>query len=316
VVPKPGTIPRPGRVAPAMRFVTLFLAGLVVSIPSGSLPPPLVIEAPPQLEAEAASLEARSAARLAAAAELVGATGGSPVRVVLLPERSPAARKVSPKIAGFARTDLDLAVLLPERVPTYPDDDLAILLVHEVTHLMTSRAAGGGQLPRWFVEGVALMASRGWSLSDRSRVLIGGLRGAPGSTRDLEVMFRGSGAEFASAYALSGALVRHLMAEHGSGIVAAILRGVAKGASFETAFEAAAGEPLAVSERSFWRRVAIWYRWVPFLTSGATLWMGITALVLVAVARRRRRDAEIHRRWELEDRASEGVTEELDDLVN
>ena len=33
----------------------------------------------------------------------------------------------APWIAGFAQPERDLIVLLPNRVPTYPDDDLAVL---------------------------------------------------------------------------------------------------------------------------------------------------------------------------------------------
>ena len=71
---------------------------------------------------------------------------------------------------------------------------------------------------------------------------------------------------------------------------------------------AAAGAPLSRDVESFWRRYLFWYRWLPFLTSGAALWAGVTALAVVAGVRRRRRDAAIRRQWELEER----VTEDLD----
>ena len=41
---------------------------------------------------------------------------------------------------------------------------------------------------------------------------------------------------------------------------------------FDAAFAAAAGVPLARDVEDFWRRYLFWYRWLPFLTSGAALW--------------------------------------------
>ena len=191
-------------------------------------------------------------------------------------------------------------MLLPEHVPSYPYDSLDEVLLHELTHVLASRAAGGRALPRWWNEGLALLASRGWSLEDRSRVLFGAVAGVA-DTAALEASFD-RGAQQSAAYAISGALVHHLVRRHGVEVVAATLARVASGSDFETAFAAAAGVPLARDVEGFWRRYLFWYRWVPFLTSGAALWASVTGLAILAGVRRRRRDAEIRRRWEAEER--------------
>src|SRR6185503_2801942 len=108
------------------------------------------------------------------------------------------------------------------RVLSYPDDSLAALLTHEVTHVLLARAAGGRPVPRWFQEGVALYASREWQMADRQQLLLGGISGVPPSTASLERAFDGEGYSVETAYALAGALAQELVERHGRASVAAI----------------------------------------------------------------------------------------------
>jgi hypothetical protein len=269
--------------------------------------PRLVFDAPPPYAAAARRLSATDPERLRALVNLVGLEdAGAPIHVVLAPENHPLARRADAGIGGYALPDRSLAVLLPARVPRYPYDSLEVLLLHEVTHVLAARAAGGKDLPRWFDEGLALLASHGWSLADRSRVVLGAVSGIPGDTRALEAAFVGDAREIATAYALSGALVHHLVRRHGAELVPVTLAGVAGGKDFDAAFETAAGTSLAQAEAGFWRRYRLWYRWLPFATSGAVLWGAVTALAVLAGVRRRLRDAEIRRRW-LEEEAAAGT---------
>ena len=228
---------------------------------------------------------------------------GPPLRVVLAPEDHPLARSMPRWVSGYAVPEEDLAVLLPDRVIRYPYDDLAELFLHEVAHVLSHRAAGGAELPRWFREGVALHAARGWTLADRRHALAAGLSGGPATLSELEAAFGGSPGEVGRAYSLAGFLVEELVQDRGSDVVARILRRVRYGADFPTAFEETAGSTLASWSSGVWRRYRIWYRWVPFVTSGATLWMLVTGLAVLAAIRRRRRDAEIKERWAAEEHA-------------
>ncbi|HVR29121.1 MAG TPA: hypothetical protein VMS86_06245 [Thermoanaerobaculia bacterium] len=270
-----------------------------------SATPRLLFEAPPRYQSAAERLERTAPARLGTLMDLVGLrSAGAPIQVVLAAETHPLARGVPAGIAGYAVASRDLAVLLPERVPHYPYDSLDVLFLHEVMHLLAARAAGDGGLPRWFDEGLALLASRGWSLGDRSRVVLGAVSGAPGSTAELEAAFYGGAPEVATAYALSGALVHHLVRRHGPGLVPATLERVAAGEAFDDAFASVAGVSLWEAQAGFWSRYRLWYRWMPFLTSGAALWAAVTALAVLAGVRRRQRDAAIRRRWEEEEQAA------------
>ena len=269
-------------------------------------PPRLEFTSPPALYGEVAGLRFLPASRLGGVVELVGLQSPGPViRVVLVPEDMPLARQTPRRIQGFAVGAESAVVLFPERVVSYPYDSLDSLLVHEVAHVLLHRAAGGRALPRWFQEGVALLAARDWRLADGERLLVGGVSGVPRSTAALERAFAGEGYATDTAYAIAGALARELVRRHGRDVVARIAAAVAAGEEFGPAFASATGESIADFESAFWRRFQLLYRWVPFLTSGTALWLGVTALALVAIARRRARDEALHRRWAEEERLME-----------
>ncbi|HET9129435.1 MAG TPA: hypothetical protein VFO86_00720, partial [Terriglobia bacterium] len=113
------------------------------------------------------------------------------------------------------------------------------------------------------------------------------------------------------AYALSGALVHDLLQQHGSGVGAEILTRMYKGASFEHAFTETVGMSPADAEAEFWSRQYTLGAWLPTLTSTTTLWFVVTALALLAIARRIMKNRAIEKKWE-----EEGVGESREDREN
>jgi len=164
-----------------------------------------------------------------------------------------------------------------------------------------ARAGGGRPLPRWFHEGMAMIAGLSWGFDDRSRLTLALLVDRPVSLAGLDDRFAGGQSEVNRAYAIAGAFVRDLFDRYGQDVAARILQGVARGLSFPDAFRAATGDSLAAAESSFWDRQTFWYRWVPVLTSSVTLWMLVTLLALWAIKRRRERDAALRRIWDAEE---------------
>lgn len=266
--------------------------------------PELVVVAPPELERDAERLRALDRERLWSAVELVGLEDpGPPIRVELAGEDSPQAQAVHSWVAGYARGAAGPIVLFPARTPSYPSRSLEELLHHEVAHVLIARASHGRPLPRWFHEGVAMAAGSAWGIEDRSRFALQMLRGGPLQLAGLERQFPGGGAGAARAYAVSGAFVRDLRRRHGPAVTGEVLRRVGGGASFDSAFRAATGETLAAAEEAFWRRQTFWQRWVPFLSSSAAVWIGVTLLALWAFKRRRERDAALAEKWAAEEAA-------------
>jgi Peptidase MA superfamily len=266
--------------------------------------PALQVEAPPALARQAAAVRVLERGDWGPLLRLVGIRSpGPPIRVVLAPEGSRLAANVASWVSGYAVPELDTVVLFPGRVPSYPDGNLEALLHHEIAHMLLARAAGGRAVPRWFNEGVATVAAREWGIGDGARVLMATIGRGPRSLPELNAGFSGDGAAAARSYALSAALVRYLLQQRGDDVVRAVLAGVSRGADFDDAFAAAAGESVGAFARGYFRREALWTRWVPFVTSSTALWMAITALALLAIKRRRERDALLRDGWALEERS-------------
>jgi len=264
--------------------------------------PELRFEAPPKLQPVVETLARVDRQRLDEAVWVTGARlPHAPIRITLADERSAQATNTPDWVSGYAYGALGQIVLFPARSPTYPDATLEEVLLHEVSHVLTARAAGGRAVPRWFNEGLAMYVGRPWSLEDRSRVTWTLLVDEEPSLEELEASFGGGRTATARAYAISGAFVRDLVRRHGKRFPAQLLREVARGTAFDDAFFRASGEEVSRAQASFWRRHGIWYRWVPVLTSSVTLWLVITLLALVAMRKRRLRDAALMRQWEEEE---------------
>lgn len=277
---------------------TLALAAILAA-PARGQAPALRVEAPESLRGEARRLEALPPGVLVRTVDLVGGpSGGPPIRVVLLPESAAIAKAAPAWVAGFAE-GAGTVVLFPGRVPRYPDTSLEELLLHELAHVLVDRAAGERAVPRWFHEGLALVAGGPWDLRDRSRLTLAMLREGEVTLAELDRRFADPGA-LPGAYAVAGALMRDLLRRHGTDSAARLLAEVRRGTSFASAFEHTIGVEPEAAARSFWRRHVLWYRWLPVLTSSATLWIGVTLLALAAIRRRRRRDADRMAQWEVE----------------
>jgi hypothetical protein len=286
--------------------VLAFLLSPAAAGTAGSGLPELIVESPPELRAAALRVTEIDPRRLEAAALLTGMRGPQPpVRVVLAPEGSPPATGVAPWISGYAYGARGRVVLLPERTPSYPDGSLEELLVHELTHVLVARAARERPVPRWFNEGLAMMAGGPWRLEDRARLSLAMVRSSELSLAELERLFAGGPGEVRRAYAVAGAVVRDLVLEHGRPAPRRILAAVARGRPFPEAFHEVTGVSLAGATRSFWRRHSFWYRWLPILGSSASLWLVIVLLAGIAWYRKKRRAAALAAAWAAEEEERE-----------
>src|SRR5947208_8941725 len=103
----------------------LLLALFAQAAVAAALPPRLDFEAPPRFAPTASRLQAAVPAQLGSLMRLTGlGDPGAPIRVVLAPEGSPEAGLAPRWVVGYALGDQGLIVLLPERVPSYPDSSL------------------------------------------------------------------------------------------------------------------------------------------------------------------------------------------------
>ncbi len=289
------------------------LAALAPAAPvAGREPPELVFEAPPVLAPQVERLERLSPADLVPIMDLLGLDQpGPPIRVRLAREGSPEARRAPSWAVAYAVGGAGLVVLIPSRVPSYPDHSLETVLHHEVAHVLIDRATrrttgaptrAHRGVPRWFNEGLAIYGSRDWRFEDRARLTLATVRRGGVALADLDRRFSGGSYSAAGAYALSAAFVRYLLDQHGPFVAARIFDQMNRGQAFKQAFRRAVGSSLEAEEARFWRHLDIWSKWVPLLSSSTTLWILITLLALWAFKRRRERDAEQLAAWDEEER--------------
>ncbi len=293
------------------RSLLLALLFLISARPIAAAPPEIRIEAPAALDSLRQELEATDPASLEEIMTLVGLKqGGPPIRIQLAPEGSKEARRAPAWVLGYAFGNVGQVVLLPARAPGYPDTTLKAVLRHELAHVFIARATGRRPVPRWFNEGLAVVAARDWSVQDRYRLIFATLRRGHLSLDGLSDQFPAGAAASNRAYALSAAFVRHLIERYGERAPSRILQYLAEGQSFETAFRRATGLRLVEAEERFWRQLSWWNKWFPFLTSSFAIWMVVTGLALLAFGRRRTLDQEQKERWLLEEEAERAVWED------
>ena len=287
------------------RIVHIFMSLIFFLLLLG---PPLRFSAPPELAPIQKKLESIDPRRFADIAATVGLTSpGPPIEVVLAPENSEVARQVDSWIAGFASPgppESEMVVLFPARTPSYPNGSLEDVLRHEVAHILISRASAHRPIPRWFNEGLATSVERGWRFQDYGQLFYQMAVGSRVTLDDLDRMFDRGQTERTRAYAISGMLVRSLLQRHGATISAQILMRMNDGASFDHAFTQSVGMTPSEVEADFWQQQYTWTYWLPALTSPTTLWLVVTALALLAIARRIMKDRAIEKKW-----IEEGVDE-------
>jgi hypothetical protein len=220
--------------------VPLFLALVLIAGAPGfaaTEPPELFVQAPNELAGASGRIAQLDPERVRTIMELVGVSGPEPpIRVILATEESAEAEAMPSWVLGVAYGSLSTIVLFPERTPSYPDGSFEEVLLHEIAHVLIARAAAFQQVPRWFDEGLAMVAATKWSLADRSWLTAAAMLDSELPLAELDQKFASSRGEVARAYALSGAFMRDLFQRSRPTIARDILARRALGLSFDEAF--------------------------------------------------------------------------------
>jgi len=268
-------------------------------------PPPLRIEAPARFAPLASRLQNLNPHAVSAAMDLVGLREpGPPISIILTPEDSETARRTPAWVSGYALVSAGSIVLFPERQVSYPHGSMEELLLHELTHVFIMRVTRGHTAPRWFEEGLAMVASGEHDLEDRAWGFWIGLTATPTSSEEVNRLFDDHPPSVEKAYLLAEALVRYLMTSLGADIPRRILARRAEGVPFADAVQTVTGQSLLQLEREFWAQQTAWRRWIPVITSSAILWLVIVLLALGALRKQRQRAAAVKRQWEKEEEES------------
>jgi hypothetical protein len=207
-------------------------------------------------------------------------------------------RPVREWIAGLAISEHARIVMSARGNEVFRASDT---FVHELAHLYLDSAAGGGRLPRWFHEGVAMLVASE-ELGERLKTLLGAA--ATGSFLEPGELTDGFPMDPPAvhlAYAESMMFVRFLHKRHGGEGIRSVLRQVRSGLPFDLAFDDVYGASPEALWARFERTIDPAASLIVFLTSAGLVWMLILVLFLYVYWRKRRRVGARREAWELEE---------------
>lgn len=187
------------------------------------------------------------------------------------------------------------------------------VLRHEWAHLALHQQLEGLRIPRWFDEGYATWVSGGWDAAEvwKLRVALATGSAPPLDSLTLDWPRGRTGADL--AYLLSATAVEYLVEESGERGLSVLLSRWREGRDFEEAFRRTYGVTLGQFEEDWRRYVKERYGWLFVLSHSAVFWLVLSALLLVMVWIRRRRNREAMARLrarELPDRPAFWETED------
>ena len=283
-------------------FLTIILMISHPQLLMGAVSLQFIIEAPESLEPLAAHLKEINPQSLQRMMDFMGLEHpGPPIRVILAPNGTLLAQEAPEWIAGYALSHASTIVLLTDRGLTYPNNSLNEVFLHEIGQILAHRAAGEQPLPRWFDEGLAMMAARTWDLEDRARLVWAMVSGTQVSLDELNTLFIKDDTSIRRAYVLAYAFTLDLLRHTRRDVPKRILAKVKQGLSFSEAFAQTTFMTLTQAEESFWSRQTLWNRWIPVATSSGMVWLSITLLAFWAFTRQRKRAAAIKKQWREDD---------------
>lgn len=220
------------------------------------------------------------------------------VRLARNPEQM---RRLAPRGAppptyasGVAYPALGVILLTKTAPETWTPPELAQVLVHELSHVSLRRAVGEGssELPRWFVEGVAIHHAEERSL-DRFQVLWNAhVQEALLSLDELDGRFPARVHEVSLAYAQSADVVSFLRREDPDGIrFRELVRHLRDGRTFDDALLDAYALTPTQLDREWNAAITERMGTLPMVIGGATF-PAVGVVLLLFAWRKRRRQAK------------------------
>jgi len=176
------------------------------------------------------------------------------------------------------------------------------LLSHEYAHLALAYRTGLRGAPRWFEEGLAMVASMEWSWADNLTMNLASVTGQFVPLTEIDQVNRFSESRARLAYAESYLTVQYLFDTYGIDGVNIFLDEVAAGASLDRALMASTGSNYADFETEV--RVYLQQRFnlVGLLADTMYFWLALAVIVIIGFFLALRRRRQYYRKWEEEER--------------
>ncbi|MCB9545201.1 MAG: hypothetical protein H6706_04825 [Myxococcales bacterium] len=253
-----------------------------------------VIEYTPGLAGRARALEAQVEAHHARIYGELGVQATEPTRITLLRDEGDMLDEAAARHGGRPPPHWAEGLAYPATREIFlhagqAPGPLDVTLQHEISHVAVGHFRGAGQLPTWFMEGLAIRQSEGfaferaWLLTEAATV---------GNLLGLDELSRGfpasGGQRVGIAYAQSVHFVGWLESTHGTPAFQRFLARAAGGEPFHAALEASFGQTPGELEQAWRRSLEVWWGWLPIIFGSTTLWAVATVLLVLGWRRRRR----------------------------
>lgn len=184
------------------------------------------------------------------------------------------------------------------------------VLIHELTHVVLSRAVGGFSVHRWFDEGVALHLSGEGDLYGMLRLARSVFTGQAYTLRQIEEVLSFPSENAMLAYQQSVSAVRYLIRRHGEDVLARICRELRRYHDMDSAMLEAIGQDVTAFEAEWMVALKASSRWMVFLDMPFLVSFVLVVLFLAAFFMTVRRVREKKRNWKEEDDGFETVEED------
>jgi hypothetical protein len=198
-------------------------------------------------------------------------------------------------------------IINAELLRTVTPIDFSRTLVHELSHCYLGLRLKA-PAPRWFEEGVAMIAADEGTFEDAAAVALAALLNRTIPLRELAYQFPSGADRQRLAYRQSASVVRFLMDENGGTLAKFLEPFVGPDSERRVAelWNPMYVEPLELRWKSSMRS---WRNWFFLASSSGFFWGAVALLTLLAWLVKRRRNALRRREWEEEERIYEVLDE-------
>jgi hypothetical protein len=190
---------------------------------------------------------------------------------------------------GVAIPDLRRIVLPRYAGARVRDDELGTVLRHEIAHLVLHERLPAN-IPRWFDEGYAEVASGGWDVEGAWQLRVAFVTGGVPRLDSLALEWPRGAVDARTAYLLSATSVDYMRRRGGERGMELLFANWRRDGSLEAAVRTTFGITMGQLEQEWRADIRSRYGWLAMLSSAAVIWLIATALVLLAWIPRRRRN--------------------------
>ncbi len=181
-------------------------------------------------------------------------------------------------------------------------NDIREVVTHEYIHVAVGNYLEEVDVPRWLDEGLAdfVGGERSWT----APVTLGtaSITGRLIPLAALKNYWPQSAEKAKLAYAQASDFAAFIEREYGPGAIKRLLKLAHSTGDLDAAFRSVTGKGVYELEKEWIEKVARYYKWIPLLSGGLTLWAGASVLVVLGFIRKKRVKKLKYQLWELEER--------------